>query len=95
MNGLIKCNNNEQYSRRSCLLVHRIESIKSETIGDVLQKVKECYRSVQVPFMKENIQRARILSFERKQPLEVFCKKRCSLKFRKIHRKTPVSESLF
>ena len=30
-----------------------------------------------------------------KQPPEVFCKKRCSLKFRKIHRKTPVPESLF
>ena len=29
-----------------------------------------------------------------KQPLEVFCKKRCSQKFCRIHRKTPVSESL-
>ena len=29
------------------------------------------------------------------QPPEVFCKKGCSQKFRKIHRKTPVSESLF
>ena len=30
-----------------------------------------------------------------KQPPEVFCKKRCSQKFRKIHRKAPVPESLF
>ena len=30
-----------------------------------------------------------------KQPSEVFCKKKCSQKFRKIHRKTPVSEFLF
>ena len=29
------------------------------------------------------------------QPPEVFCKKRCLYKFRKIHRKTPVPESLF
>ena len=29
-----------------------------------------------------------------KQPPEVFCKKRCSQKFRTIHRKTPVLESL-
>ena len=29
-----------------------------------------------------------------KQLLDVFCKKRCSYKFRKIHRKTPVPESL-
>ena len=30
-----------------------------------------------------------------KQPPEVFNKKRCSEKFHKIHRKTPVPESLF
>ena len=30
-----------------------------------------------------------------KQPPEVFCKKRCSKKFPKIHRKTPVPEPLF
>ena len=29
------------------------------------------------------------------QPTEVFCKKRCSYKFRKIHRKTAVPETLF
>ena len=27
------------------------------------------------------------------EPLEVFCKKRCSWKFHKIHRKTPVPEA--
>ena len=32
---------------------------------------------------------------QQKQPPEVFCKKRCSQTFCKIHRKTPVSESLF
>ena len=31
----------------------------------------------------------------RKQPPEVFYKKRCSEKFRKIYRKTPVPGSLF
>ena len=30
-----------------------------------------------------------------KQPLEVLYQKMCSWKFRKIHRKTPVPESLF
>ena len=30
-----------------------------------------------------------------KQPPEVFCKKRCSEKVRKIHRKTPEEESFF
>ena len=30
-----------------------------------------------------------------KKPREVFCKKRCSSKFRKFHKKTPMLESLF
>ena len=30
-----------------------------------------------------------------KQPQEMFCKKRCSQKFRKIHRKAPVPEPFF
>ena len=30
-----------------------------------------------------------------KQPLEAFCKKRCSQKFSTVHRKTPGSEHLF
>ena len=36
-----------------------------------------------------------MLLLAEKQPLEVLCKKSCSQKFRKIHRKTPVPESLF
>ena len=31
----------------------------------------------------------------KKEPPEVFCKKMCSYKFSKIHRKTPVPESFF
>ena len=30
-----------------------------------------------------------------KQPSEAFCKKMCSWKFHKIHRKTPVPEAFF
>ena len=36
-----------------------------------------------------------ITDTEQKQPLEVFCMKSCSKKFRKVHRKTPVPGSLF
>ena len=37
-----------------------------------------------------------VIFFETKeQPLEVFYKRSCSQKFRNIHRKTPVLESLF
>ena len=36
-----------------------------------------------------------VLLKKRKQPPEMFCKERCSKKFRKIHRKTAVLESPF
>ena len=35
------------------------------------------------------------LNHRQKQPQEVFCKKKCSSKFRKIHRKTSGPDSLF
>ena len=35
---IIECYDNEQYSRRSCLRIHRIEYS-----DNVLQQVKECY----------------------------------------------------
>ena len=38
---------------------------------------------------------AKLVFFFQKHPPEVFCKNRCSQKFRKIQRKTPVPESLF
>ena len=39
--------------------------------------------------------RASFVSSFEKQPKEVFYKQRCSLKFRKFHKKTPMWESLF
>ena len=35
------------------------------------------------------------INSSQKQPSELFCKKRCSYKFHKLHRKTPVPGSLF
>ena len=35
------------------------------------------------------------ISSSQNQPTEVLCNKMCSKKFQKIHRKTPVPESLF
>ena len=52
---LIKCDGNEQYSRRNCLRIHKINSKNNEKTDDVWQKVKECYELVQVPFAQEDI----------------------------------------
>ena len=62
---LIKCDDNEQYSRLNCLQIHGIESKKkNEKIDYVWQKVKECYKSVQVPFAQEDIDRAHRIGME-------------------------------
>ena len=61
---LIKCHDNEQYSRRNCLRIHGIDSTKKKKIDDVWQKVKECYDSVQVPFAREDIDCARRTGME-------------------------------
>ena len=42
-----------------------------------------------------NFQNFGVNQYGRKQPPEVFCKKRCFQRFRKIYRKTPLPQSLF
>ena len=48
----------------NCLRIHGIEFEKNEKIDDVWQKVKECYKSVQVPFTQEDIDRAHRIEME-------------------------------
>ena len=55
MNNIDDNDDNEQYSRHSCLRIHGTESKKNEKKDDVWQKAKECYKSVQVPFVQEDI----------------------------------------
>ena len=52
---IIKCDDNEQYSRRSCLRIHGIECSDDE--GNALQTIKECYEGLNLPFQDENIDR--------------------------------------
>ena len=56
-NLLVKCDDNEQYSRRSCLRIHGIESHNNEKNEDVIEKVRECYDSLNLPFNEEVIDR--------------------------------------
>ena len=51
---IIKCDGNEQYSRRNCLRIHGIECSDDER-NDVLQCVKECNEEMNLPFQDENI----------------------------------------
>ena len=60
---LIKCDDNEKFSRRNCLRIHGIGSKKYTKIN-ALQKLKEYYESVQVSFVQEDIDRAHRLGME-------------------------------
>ena len=59
-------------------------------------RMQQCRKKVFHKCFSSILYKSKKQLFEgQKQPPEVFYKKRCSLKFRKIHRKTPVPESLF
>ena len=55
---MTKCDNNQQYSRRSCLRIHVIETKTKESNEDIIEKVKECYEALEIPFNEANIDRA-------------------------------------
>ena len=57
-NLLTKFDDNEQYSRRSCLRIHGIESNSNEANEDVIEKIRECYNVLELPFNEEVIDRA-------------------------------------
>ena len=57
-NLVINCDNNEQYSRRSCLRINGMQVQESENSNEVLSKVKSCYEEVGVDFNESCIDRA-------------------------------------
>ena len=48
---------NEQYSRRSCLRIHGIE-FKEGDSGDVMEELEKCYNVMGIPFNENEIDRA-------------------------------------
>ena len=58
-NLTIMVDNNEQYSRRSCLRIHGIGYSKDqEGRENVMDIVRKCYEEVDIPFDERNIDRA-------------------------------------
>ena len=49
-------NNNEQYSRGSCLHIHGIE-LKGDS-GDIMEELEKCYNVIGTPFNENEIDRA-------------------------------------
>ena len=58
---LVKCNDNEQYSRRSCLRIHGVEVKEKEGKDDVMNTLELCYSSLGVPFNPNDIDRAHLI----------------------------------
>ena len=55
---LVKCDNNEQYSRRSCLHIHGVEVKENEDEDGVMIVLEDCYSSVNLQFDANDIDRA-------------------------------------
>ena len=53
----IKCDDNEQYSQRSCLRIHGLDFSRNEDVG-VLKKVEKCYSDMGIEFNQNEIDRA-------------------------------------
>ena len=51
-----KCDDNEQYSRRSCLRIHGVEY--KDGVEDVNKLVKECYKSMNLTYYVDDVDRA-------------------------------------
>ena len=58
---LVKCNGNEQYSRRSCLRIHGVEVKEKEGKDDVMNTLEQCYSSLDVPFNPNDVDRAHLI----------------------------------
>ena len=52
---MTKCHDNQQYSRRSCLRIYGIETKTKESNEDIIEKVKECYEALEIPFNEADI----------------------------------------
>ena len=53
----IKCDDNEQYSRRTCLRIHGVKISDDARSENVMNLVKECYSDIDLKFNEEEIDR--------------------------------------
>ena len=54
---LVKCNDTEQFSRRSCLRIHGVGVKEKESEDDIMNTLEQCYSSLDVPFNPIDINR--------------------------------------
>ena len=59
---VLQSDDNEQYSRRSCLRINGVEFEENEKSTDVMAKLEECYYHVDLAFDSNNIERVHRIS---------------------------------
>ena len=69
----IKCDNNEQYSRRTSIRIHGTEVSENESVDNVMAVVKSCHEKINVPFDQDNIDR--VLELERNTSMKILGRK--------------------
>ena len=52
---MVKCGDNEQYSRRSCLRIHGVELKENENEDGVMNVLEDCYSSANLDFDANHI----------------------------------------
>ena len=53
----MKCDDNEQYSRRYCLRMHGLKYDKNESQNDLVSKISECFIEIGLPYREAEIDR--------------------------------------
>ena len=55
---MVKCYDNEQYSRKSCLHIHGVEVKENEDEDSIMNVLEDCYSNVNFQFDANDIDRA-------------------------------------
>ena len=53
----MKCDDNEQYSRRYCLRMHGLKYDKNESQNDLVSKISECFSEIGLPYEETEMNR--------------------------------------
>ena len=53
-----KCDDNEQYSRRSCVRINGVEIKGKGKDEDVMELISQCYEAIDLPFNPDEVDRA-------------------------------------
>ena len=78
----MKCDDNEQYSRRYYLRMHGLKYDKNESQNDLFSKISECISEIGLPYGEGEIDRMHPIGETYKNESSVFTIKPITIKFK-------------